>query len=173
MATTAAGTPYVESSDLVANYPGVSLALANHIDASTGKVLQVVQGTNSTSVSTTSTSFVTTNLTATITPTRTNSRILVTVCTNLENTTAAGGSSLTLFRGTVAGTNLGNASSGFGYLIPASAGITALQTITFLDSPNTVSAQVYTLGMRSGSTNTTISSAGNATSVITLLEIGA
>jgi len=32
MATTADGTPYVESSDLVANYPGLSLALANHID---------------------------------------------------------------------------------------------------------------------------------------------
>jgi hypothetical protein len=32
MALTADGTPYVESSDLVANYPGLSLALANHID---------------------------------------------------------------------------------------------------------------------------------------------
>ena len=32
MATTAGGTPYVESSDLVANYPAVSLALAEHID---------------------------------------------------------------------------------------------------------------------------------------------
>ena len=38
MATTAAGTPYVESSDLVANYPGVSLALANHIDTVGGLV---------------------------------------------------------------------------------------------------------------------------------------
>jgi len=32
MAVTAAGTPYVESSDLVANYPGVSLSLANRVD---------------------------------------------------------------------------------------------------------------------------------------------
>jgi hypothetical protein len=32
MATTANGTPYVESSDLVANYPATSLALAEHID---------------------------------------------------------------------------------------------------------------------------------------------
>jgi len=32
MATTAAGNPYVESSDLVANYPGVSLTLANRLD---------------------------------------------------------------------------------------------------------------------------------------------
>jgi len=32
MATTAVGNPYVESSDLVANYPAASLALANRID---------------------------------------------------------------------------------------------------------------------------------------------
>jgi len=32
MAVTAGGTPYVESSDLVANYPGASLALANRVD---------------------------------------------------------------------------------------------------------------------------------------------
>jgi len=41
MATTAAGTPYVEASDLVAGYPAVSLALANHIDT-LGKVVQMV-----------------------------------------------------------------------------------------------------------------------------------
>jgi len=32
MAVTPGGTPYVESSDLVANYPAASLALANHVD---------------------------------------------------------------------------------------------------------------------------------------------
>ena len=32
MATTPAGNPYVESSDLVANYPATSLALANRLD---------------------------------------------------------------------------------------------------------------------------------------------
>ena len=32
MAVTAAGSPYVESSDLVANYPGASLSLANRVD---------------------------------------------------------------------------------------------------------------------------------------------
>ena len=32
MATTSAGNPYVESSDLVANYPATSLALANRLD---------------------------------------------------------------------------------------------------------------------------------------------
>ena len=77
MAVTAKGTPYVESSDLVANYPGVSLALANHIDTSTGKVLQVVRATDVTNRSTTSTSFVDASLSVTITPRATTSTIIL------------------------------------------------------------------------------------------------
>jgi hypothetical protein len=77
MATTAKGTPYVESSDLVANYPAVSLALAEHIDDFGGKVLQVVRATDATDRSTTSTSFVDASLSVTITPQRSNSTILL------------------------------------------------------------------------------------------------
>jgi len=77
MATTAAGTPYVESSDLVANYPGVSLALANHIDTSTGKVLQVVRATDSTVRSTTSGTFVDASISVTITPQKSDSALLI------------------------------------------------------------------------------------------------
>jgi len=76
MATTAAGTPYVESSDLVANYPGVSLALANHIDT-IGKVLQVVRATDVTARTTTSASFVDASLSVTITPQKSDSAILL------------------------------------------------------------------------------------------------
>lgn len=77
MATTAAGTPYVESSDLVANYPGVSLALANHIDT-IGKVLQVVRATDVTQRSTTSTSFVDVpGMSVSITPQKSNSNLLI------------------------------------------------------------------------------------------------
>jgi len=79
MATTAAGTPYVESSDLVANYPGVSLALANHIDT-IGKVLQVVRATDTTQRTTTSTSFVdVTGMSITITPQQSDSNLLIIV----------------------------------------------------------------------------------------------
>ena len=76
MATTAAGTPYVESSDLVANYPGVSLALANHIDT-IGKVLQVVKGTDVTARTTSSTSFVDASISVTITPQKIDSEIIL------------------------------------------------------------------------------------------------
>jgi len=78
MAVTAAGTPYVESSDNVADYPGVSLALANHIDDTSDKVLQVVSATKTDTFSTSSTSFVdVTGLTANITPSSTSSKIMV------------------------------------------------------------------------------------------------
>jgi len=77
MAVTAKGTPYVETSDLVANYPGVSLALANHIDT-IGKVLQVVRATDVTARATTSASYVDiTGMTVTITPQSATSSILI------------------------------------------------------------------------------------------------
>ena len=77
MATTANGTPYVESSDLVANYPAVSLALAEHLD-DTVKVLQVVSATKVDTFSTSSTSFVdVTGLSVSITPASASNTILV------------------------------------------------------------------------------------------------
>lgn len=78
MALTPAGTPYVESSDLVANYPAVSLALAEHIDDFGGKILQVIRATDVTNRSTTSTTFVdVTGMAVSITPLRSTSNLII------------------------------------------------------------------------------------------------
>ena len=77
MATTAGGTPYVESSDLVANYPAVSLALAEHIDDLPAAILQVVRATDSTTRTTTSLTFVDASISVTITPQRNTSAIII------------------------------------------------------------------------------------------------
>ena len=77
MATTAKGTPYVESSDLVADYPSVSLALAEHIDDFGGKVLQIVRATDATNRTTTSTSAVDASISVTITPQKSDSAIII------------------------------------------------------------------------------------------------
>jgi len=78
MATTAGGTPYVESSDLVADYPTVSLALAEHIDDLPAAVLQIVRATDTTDRSTTSATFVdVTGMSVTITPQKSDSAILI------------------------------------------------------------------------------------------------
>lgn len=78
MAVTAGGTPYVESSDLVANYPAVSLALAEHIDDLPAAILQVVRATDTTQRSTTSATFVdVTGMAVTITPQKNTSAVMV------------------------------------------------------------------------------------------------
>ena len=173
MATTAAGTPYVESSDLVANYPGVSLALANHIDASTGKVLQVVSANFTGVVLTTSATYVTTNITATITPSRTTSKVLIMANLPVGATSSAEVAAYTLFRGTVAGTNL-MGTNGFTYLYNSAGRIYALAACHFLDSPNTTSAQIYTIGFKRDLGSDSVSANFSTTTAsIILMEVGA
>ena len=81
MGTTAAGTPYVESSDNVADYPGVSLALANHIDDTSGKVLRVVSVTKTDTFSASvaaGASVAVTDLSITLEPTISTNKLLIT-----------------------------------------------------------------------------------------------
>ena len=116
--------------------------------ANGGKILQVVQATSTTAVSSTSTSFVTSGLAVTITPTSATSTILVMANTNARNSSASHVSVFTLFRGTVAGTDLGEATSGFvGIYAPVTA-MYAQVAVSYIDSPATTSATTYTLGMK-------------------------
>jgi len=137
------------------------------------RVLQVVQATTSTPVSTTSTSFVTSGLSASITPSSTSSKVLVTVTLNAANQNTNGSAILTIFRGTVAGTNLYGA-NGFCTMYASSGNTVANAVTNYLDSPATTSATTYTVGLKTGSV---LSSASvqdtNTTSTITLMEISA
>jgi hypothetical protein len=138
-----------------------------------GALLQVVQAETSTNTSTTSTSFVTTNLTASITPSSSSSKVLVTVSAEgYINGTATSGI-YTVFRGTVAGTNLGNATWGFVNLYGAAGAITGSVSINYLDSPSTTSSQTYTYAMRSEAGSATHINANGQKSTITLMEIAA
>jgi len=79
-------------------------------------------------------------------------------------------SCFTIFRGTVAGTNLG-AANGMGGIFPSTF---QTNSLIFLDSPSTTSAQAYTVGMKNLSgAGTTRAQSSNRTATITLLEIGA
>jgi hypothetical protein len=172
MATTAAGTPYVESSDLVANYPGVSLALANHIDT-IGKVMQVVSANFTGTVSTTSATYVTTNITATITPSLSTSRVLIMANLPVGTDTSAEVANYTLFRGTVAGTNL-MGTNGFTNLYNNAGRLNALAACNFLDSPATASAQTYTIGFKRAAGASTVSANFSTTTAsIILMEVAA
>ena len=133
-----------------------------------GTVLQVVNATYATETSTTSATFVTTNLTASITPTSATSKILV-LTTGSGVAAANGGTIFTIYRNS---TNL----SAQGFCIignPSSTtGTTGTFAINYLDSPATTSATSYTLYFESQAGTSKVHW-NNQPSSITLMEIAA
>ena len=133
-----------------------------------GNVIKVVNATYSTSTSTTSTSYITTGLTASITPSSTSNKILILaqVPTKKTSNNVYSGAETALFRGTVSGTNL--------VTNQLYADSPAIGTITYayLDSPSTTSSQTYTIGLKTGSNLTTVETCPfSALASIVLLEV--
>ena len=135
------------------------------------RVLQVVQATFATSTASTSTSFVTSGLNASITPSSNTSKILVMMTMPARTENTSGGIVCTIFRGTVAGTNL-LTTEGFGRVSGAN-DLQANLCMNYLDSPATTSATTYTIGFKSTAAQNAVCQVNNATSSITLLEISA
>ena len=147
--------------------------------AGSGKVLQVVAATYSTSQSTTSATYADSNLTATITPSSASSKVLVMVDTNgiisTGNNNARGG--LRLLRGA---TVLSYISTGLVYFTggggTSNGGVGA--SIAYLDTPATTSATTYKTQVNNNGGAGTIyfqfdDGTNGTTSSIVLLEIGA
>jgi len=106
-----------------------------------GSVLQVVQGTLTTNVSTTSASFVTTGLSATITPKYSTSKILAIVTGNSDTVDTARQACTTLYRNSTNVAGSGQFSNTYG----ASSRLIANNSFSYLDSPATTSATTYTV----------------------------
>lgn len=160
---------------LPASFVSGDVLLASQLNNLRGafRVLQVVQATTATPVTTTSTSYVTSGLSASITPSATTSKVLVMVALNVSNANSNGAAITTIFRGTVSGTNLYGA-SGFATNYASSGNTVATASSVYLDSPSTTSAQTYTVGLKTGSAlSTATAQDGSATSTITLMEISA
>ena len=163
----ALGTP---ASGVLTNCTGVVAAALP-----AGSVLQVVNATYATQVSTATNTFITTNLTATITPRSASSKILVLAhVAGIYKTTASGLSvSLRLYRGasSIVGFEANGAYSAGG---AASSGTSST---AYLDSPATTSATTYTVYFNSSSNAATAVvhsynvTQADATSTITLMEI--
>lgn len=137
----------------------------------TGSVLQVVNATYGTQSSTSSTSFVDTSLTATITPTSNTSKILVFVSQNgLYKSGTNSFIKLRLVRGSTTIVVMENE-----ILTTATTGTNAAATsTTYLDSPATTSATTYKTQIASaGSAGTIYWNVTDSTSTITLMEIAA
>ena len=137
---------------------------------SRGTVLQVVQATHASAVSSSSATYADTGLTAAITPSSTSSKILVTVHQNgvdkRTNNTFIG---IKLLRGS---TNISQMAE-----VAAATGTTAINNIgtvsaEVLDSPNTTSATTYKTQFNSGGGNAVAYvQSSSAMSTITLTEI--
>lgn len=138
----------------------------------TGSVLQVVQANYSTEVSSSSASYVTTNLVGTITPTASTSKILV--VTSMQISRAAGTSSnsgmnLQLQRNAIAIQTSQSLLYTNTNLI-----IRAIYAYSYLDSPATTSATTYTWYMAQQNAGDTIFvHTNNTQSTIILMEIAA
>ena len=141
-----------------------------------GKVLQVVSATYATQESTTSTTFVATSLSASITPSSASNKILALLELPMANRTTANSvryASGTLFRDA---TNLGNATYGMGILR------TGIQNgdwdganigTCYLDSPSTTSSITYTAYYSTIDGDTAYAFIENALGTLTLMEIAA
>ena len=137
-----------------------------------GSVLQVVQTTSASALTTTSASFVTLDLAATITPSSASNKILMLFSTGARNTNGANGCVITIYRGSIAsGTNLGDSNWGFGNLDSANDGVITSFSIVHLDSPNTTSATTYTPAGKAASGATLVTSFGGSRGSLILMEI--
>ena len=152
----------------------VTAGSASAVQASSGRVLQVVQTTYSTSISTTSTSFVSTGITASITPSSASNKVLCIVDVNGVGKSGGNGNiDLQLVRGStvissfegIAGNTSTTATNYIGNC-----------GITYLDSPSTTSSTTYTVKYAADFAGTAyINGAASSASMsqITLMEIAA
>jgi hypothetical protein len=145
---------------------------------STGKVLQVVQGTLSSAASSNSQTYADTGLTADITPSATSSKVLVILSHNLGLSRGSDGACDARVKLVRASTDIWGGETLNPYLrAQAHSGALVLfwtWGTTFLDSPSTTSATTYKTQYKSGeSADTVYVSTSGTTDTITLIEIGA
>ena len=132
-----------------------------------GKILQTVSVTATAQQTTTSGSYVaSTGLTASITPSSTSSKILISVMSNVRSSADA---TYTLYRGS---TNLAGSGS-FVQIYAGGADIRQLMTINYLDAPSTTSSTTYTLYFLAGAGTAYINQESGRQGQIILTEIGA
>ena len=138
--------------------------------AAAGQVIQVVQADYTGTVSTTSTSYVTSNLTASITPSSASNKILIMVTlADVYETTANQVARSTLYRGASPLVSSGS-SPAFASSYSVTGGLTVNHNFQYLDSPATTSSTTYTVYFRSEGGNVLVNVNGG-TSFIQLLEV--
>ena len=141
-----------------------------------GGIVQVVQGTSTTPTTIDTTSYMATDLSATITPKFNTSKILIQTTQVADNSSGNRQLYLTIQR-SIGGASYSNIIGGSegGYSASYDAGDRCIETanITFLDSPSTTSAVTYKVyGKNSGSYATAVGGQ-NTEQIMVLMEVSA
>jgi len=165
------------TSSQITSVSGASLTGTQNIPKATlptGTVLQVVNGSTATGVSTASDAYLDTGLTATITPSSATSKILVVVSQNgvYADSIATLGLDIFLFKNATQLAKIGGRTAGD----RPSSTIMSIGSVScnYLDSPATTSATTYKTQFLSVNNNTTVYvQVYQALSTITLMEISA
>ena len=138
---------------------------------STGKVLQVVQGTSTTATDSSTQSFVATNLTASITPSSSSNKILIIASGCYDLNGNARQADFAVYRNT---TNISGGSS-TSFSRPYSDSSRAISTVSInqLDTPNTTSSTSYTIRIKATSAGAVEFISQSTEAYIQLMEIAA
>ena len=134
--------------------------------ANGGKILQVVMGTTTSRTTTSSTTFVDTNLSVSITPASTSNKVLIIAHESLYADSSAGAAYFEIARGSTA---LSGQSNGFAAMTSTTTSFFPA-AVTFLDSPSTTSATTYTLQVRASSAANVLAGDNNK-GVIIAMEV--
>jgi hypothetical protein len=166
--TTIQATDAVTATLTLPSSTGTLLSTAN---PQSGGVIQVVQANTSTQSTTSSTSFVATNLTASITPKFSTSKILVQYSVQTTNTSAGNSTYHNIYRNS---SPLINSTSGYEvYQLNTGSYVWGVTNFSYLDSPATTSSTTYTIYQKvNGGTGYFVWGDGSI-ATITLMEIAA
>jgi hypothetical protein len=160
--------PAVQDDGGLVTRKATAAQISAYVRGLAGSVVQVVQGTHSTEFVTTSTSPVLTGLTATITPTNANHKVLV-LASQPVTVQDAGGDAWadwSIVRGSdQIGGAVGVFESGTGIRVNAASVV--------LDSPASTSAVTYSTRIRSVTTGTAVTCEFNVPAQIVLVEVTA
>jgi hypothetical protein len=157
--------------NLPASYTAGQVLTASSLNNLRGafRILQIVYASSTTETSTTSATYATTSLSGTITPSATSSKILIFANVQVSGNSAGMQTGLRIFDGSNA--ILTNPRA----IIQNGAGdLAMLQSLMYLDSPNTVSAKTYTVQFaRTSGSGTIVAQPNSGPSTIILCEVSA
>ena len=163
---TALATSPADTDEFLISDAGVLKRLDASLIGGGGKVLQVLQSTLTSDISTSAGSYVDTGLSLAITPAATNSKVLVSMNMNFVRKNGDNNLAFKMLRGSTGiVSDIGNFDTGNGQQI------TDVVNFQFLDAPSTSSAVTYKTQYKSG--NGSVSSASDRISTLILTEIGA